>query len=64
MKRSYENEDGIMVKFNIPIECPCVGKINEFGKSEYSEEKESIFPLYTAVRMNQRTDNYILVDVI
>ena len=52
-----------MVKFAIPEYCLNAGKINEFGKSKYPEEKETLLPPYTAVRMKKRKKDYIFVEV-
>ena len=53
----------MMVELAIPSNCYNAGQIEEFGKSHFHGEHETLFPPYTAVKMTNKDNDYIKVDV-
>ena len=55
------SKDSALIQFSIKNGCFNAGKINNFGKSAYEEQKESLIPAYSACYIKVKEEKSILL---
>ena len=55
------SKDSALIQFSIKNGCFNAGKINNFGKSAYEEQKETLIPAYSACYIKVKEEKSILL---
>ena len=61
--QNFDDDDQLMVEFHIKEGCYNAGRINKFGESVYPNEKETLIPPYTVVKLLDKESDYAILEV-
>ena len=63
MQDMKDNENEILIEFNIEEDCYNAGKINSFGQSCNPEKEETLIPPYSVCIVKKKEEDKIVLDL-